>query len=107
MRRLAAELGVAPMTLYTYVPAKAELLDLMLDAVYLAMPRPSWGRKGWRARARAVAEANRALFERHPWAAELSTSRPPLGPGQLAKYEYELRALEAIGPRRPASSTAR
>ena len=97
MRGLAGALGVAPMSLYTYVPTKAELLDLMLDAVYLAMPREPWGRKGWRSRATAVAEANRALFDQHPWAAEISTSRPPLGPGQLAKYEHELRALEATG----------
>jgi len=34
MRRVAAALGVAPMTLYTYVPGKAELLDMMLDEVY-------------------------------------------------------------------------
>lgn len=34
MRRLAQELGVAPMTIYTYVPGKAELFDLMLDAAY-------------------------------------------------------------------------
>src|SRR4029077_15957721 len=32
MRRVAASLGVVPMTLYTYVPGKAELLDLMLDS---------------------------------------------------------------------------
>src|SRR5919112_1054849 len=33
MRRVADELGVAPMSLYTYVPSKAELIDVMLDAV--------------------------------------------------------------------------
>lgn len=32
MRRVAKDLGVVPMTLYSYVPGKAELLDLMLDA---------------------------------------------------------------------------
>lgn len=39
MRRVAQELGVSPMALYTYVPGKAELLDLMLDTVYATMPR--------------------------------------------------------------------
>ena len=39
MRAVAERLGVSPMTLYTYVPGKAELLDLMLDALWLAMPR--------------------------------------------------------------------
>src|SRR5262249_25174996 len=29
MRRVSGNLGVVPMTLYTYVPGKAELLDLM------------------------------------------------------------------------------
>jgi AcrR family transcriptional regulator len=38
MRRLADALGVAPMSLYTYIPSKAELLDLMLDRVYGTMP---------------------------------------------------------------------
>src|SRR5260370_20348405 len=39
MRGVAKALGVAPMPLYTYVPGKAELLDLMLDAAYTGMPR--------------------------------------------------------------------
>ena len=33
MRRVAAELGVGAMTLYTWVPGKGELLDLMVDTV--------------------------------------------------------------------------
>ncbi|HWN31773.1 MAG TPA: TetR/AcrR family transcriptional regulator C-terminal domain-containing protein, partial [Pseudonocardia sp.] len=37
------------------------------------------------------------LYLAHPWAAEISTARPPLGPGQLAKYEHELAALEGLG----------
>ncbi len=41
MRRLATELGVGTMTLYRYVPGKAELLDLMLDRVHgEPSPRP-------------------------------------------------------------------
>jgi hypothetical protein len=47
-------------------------------------------------RIRAVADANRALYEQHPWLAEVSTDRPPLGPGQLRKYELELAALEGL-----------
>jgi AcrR family transcriptional regulator len=34
MRKVAQELGVGTMSLYRYVPGKAELLDLMLDAAY-------------------------------------------------------------------------
>lgn len=97
MRRLADRLDVRPMSLYTYVPSRAELLDLMLDDAYAAMSRPSLPDAGWQARVRAVAESNRELFERHPWAAELATQRPPLGPGQMVKYEYELSAFADSG----------
>jgi AcrR family transcriptional regulator len=98
MRAVADRVGSSPMTLYTYVPGKLELLDLMLDALYVAMPRPPWSRRqGWRRRLGAIAQANRALFASHPWAARVSTARPPLGPGLMAKYEYELAALDGLG----------
>ncbi|MFI5960420.1 TetR/AcrR family transcriptional regulator [Cryptosporangium sp. NPDC051539] len=97
MRRIATDLSVAPMTLYTYVPGKAELIDLMLDAVYSDMSRTAPSDGGWRALVTAVAADNRALHERHPWLAEVSTSRPPLGPGAMAKYEYELGAFDDTG----------
>jgi AcrR family transcriptional regulator len=97
MRRVAEALQVAPMTLYTYVPGKAELLDLMLDTAYARMPRTSTDGAPWRERVAAVAEENRALFERHPWVAAVCTVRPPLGPGQMAKYEHELSALDGLG----------
>ncbi|MCP2164453.1 TetR/AcrR family transcriptional regulator [Goodfellowiella coeruleoviolacea] len=97
MRAVAQALGVAPMTLYTYVPGKAELLDLMLDAAYAAMPRTDTTGQPWRDRVRAVAEENRALFQAHPWAASVSTGRPTLGPGLMAKYEHELSALDGLG----------
>ena len=98
MRAIAKRLGLTAMAVYTYVPGKAELLDLMLDAVYTAMPRRPWApRDAWRARLSAVAGANRDLYGVHPWAARVSTARPPLGPGQLAKYEHELQALDGLG----------
>jgi AcrR family transcriptional regulator len=97
MRRLAQVLGVAPMTLYTYVPGKAELLDLMLDAAYARMPRADTSGQPWRQRLAAIAAENGALFETHPWAATVSTIRPPLGPGQMAKYEHELSAFGGLG----------
>jgi len=97
MRAVAARLGVSAMTMYGYVPGKRELLDLMVDALYLAMPREPYGRRGWGARLRAVAGGNRELYAAHPWAAAVATGRPPLGPGVMAKYEHELGALEGTG----------
>jgi AcrR family transcriptional regulator len=96
MRRVADALGVAAMTLYTYVPAKAELLDLMLDAAYAAMDRADTTGRPWRDRVARVAEENRALYRSHPWAAAVSTHRPSLGPGQMGKYEHELHAFDDL-----------
>jgi AcrR family transcriptional regulator len=97
MRRVAQELGVVPMTLYTYVPGKAELLDLMLDGAYARMTRTDSSGRPWRQRLAAIAAENWDLFEAHPWAAAVSTIRPPLGPGQMAKYEHELSAFGGLG----------
>ncbi|WP_420078975.1 TetR/AcrR family transcriptional regulator [Streptomyces sp. JL4002] len=98
MRALAQRLGVTPMTLYTYVPGKAELLDLMLDEAYRRMERtPSAPQDPWRVRVARVAEDNRDLGLRHPWIPDLAVTRPPLGPGVIGKYEYELAAFEGVG----------
>jgi AcrR family transcriptional regulator len=96
IRRVAQTVGVAPMTLYTYVPGKDELLDLMLDAVYAEMQRGNTAGQPWRERVAAIADENRALFGAHPWAAAVSTIRPPLGPGQMAKYDHELSAFDGL-----------
>jgi AcrR family transcriptional regulator len=99
MRRLAADLGTAAMTLYGHVPGKGELVDLMLDAVLGELYPDEQVVTGgtWRSRLTTVAQANWDLFLRHPWAAHLATGRPPLGPGLMRKYELELRAVDGLG----------
>lgn len=98
MRALADRVGVSTMSVYTYVPGKPELLDLMVDTLYLRMPRPPWRIRTWRRRLTRVAETNLALLTEHPWLTEVTAlSRPPLGPGLMAKYEHELAALDDTG----------
>ena len=97
MRRVAQKLGVAPMSVYTYVPGKAELLDLMVDRVYARMSRRPIRSRSWRSRVKAIADDNMALFREHPWLAEVANTRPTLGPGVMAKYEYELAAFDGLG----------
>jgi AcrR family transcriptional regulator len=97
MRRLADDLGVTAMSLYTYVPGKAELLDVMLDAVYGETARPDDVPGGWRERLRQIARENWALYHRHQWMLQVATTRPVLGPNLVAKYDYELRAVEGLG----------
>ncbi len=97
MRRVADELHTTAMSLYTYVPGKAELVDVMLDRVYGEMDRPEGVRGGWRPRLAQVARENWRLYLRHPWLLQVATSRPVLGPNLIAKYDYELRALAGTG----------
>jgi hypothetical protein len=69
----------------------------MLDAAYAGLPRTGTAGRPWRQRLTIIADENRALYQAHPWAIEVSTGRPPLGPGSTAKYEYELSALAGLG----------
>ncbi|MRH87238.1 TetR family transcriptional regulator [Nocardia sp. SYP-A9097] len=97
MRSVAAKLGVTPMATYTYVPGKAELLDLMLDSVYQRMSRRELTGMPWREKVSVIAAENRELLERHSWVAYLPTTRPALGPGVTAKYDHELQAFDGLG----------
>src|SRR5688572_32372830 len=55
MRKIGERLGRSAMALYTYVPGKAELLDLMLDTVYGEQPVPDAATLGWRTAAETLA----------------------------------------------------
>ena len=97
MRRVAEQLGVGTMSLYTYLPGKAELIDLMLDTVLGEQARPEHVDGGWRAHLELIAREGRALYHRHPWMLHVATSRPTLGPNVIAKYDYELHAVDGLG----------
>jgi AcrR family transcriptional regulator len=98
MRRVAAELGVATMSLYRHVDDKEDLLTQMLDAVFRASPLPSQPPEGWRA---CLDLAGRMLwrsFVRHPWLAPaLSVTRPQPIAGGMAYTEWVLAALDGTG----------
>jgi AcrR family transcriptional regulator len=97
MRRVAAELGVGTMSLYTYVPGKAELLDVMLDTVLGEVGRPDGVAGGWRAKLEAYAREHWAHYHRHPWVLQVSGARALLGPNETAAFESALRAVSGIG----------
>ncbi|MFC9019963.1 TetR/AcrR family transcriptional regulator, partial [Streptomyces albidoflavus] len=76
MRAVADRLGRSSMALYTYVPGKAELLDLMYDRAHAELPGAYPQDDGWRAAATAWAADLRALYLRHPWLLQVSYARP-------------------------------
>ena len=97
MRRVADELGVAPMSIYTYVPSKAELIDVMFDRALAELTPPDDVPGGWRPKLEHLARDNWDLYHRHPWLLHVAAVRPPMGPAVFAKYEIELRAVDGIG----------
>jgi AcrR family transcriptional regulator len=97
MRRLSAELGVGTMSLYRYVPGKAELLDLMLDRVQDPAPGLPEPPDDWREGVEALARGYLDLYRRHPWLLRVNQSRSVLGPGSLRGLEAALRALRGMG----------
>lgn len=107
MARVAAELSVATMSLYTYVPSRPELVDLMVDEVLWA--RGLTGEGTFRERVGYYADRTFAMYRAHPWLAEVSRVRPPVGPGMLAETEFMLAAVATLGlPMRrlgPAATT--
>ncbi|MET8793591.1 MULTISPECIES: TetR/AcrR family transcriptional regulator [Streptomyces] len=98
MRRIATELGTGAMSLYRYVPGKAELLDLMLDRVQRPSENPAdLGDGTWRSALEALARATLALYRRHPWLLEVNQSRPVLGPSALDGMEKVFSRIKPMG----------
>ncbi|MEV0640253.1 TetR/AcrR family transcriptional regulator [Streptomyces sp. NPDC050619] len=98
MRRVATELGTGAMSLYRYVPGKAELLDLMLDRVQRPSDDPAeLGDGGWRSALEAMARAKIGLYQRHPWLFQVNLSRPVLGPSAVDGMEKVLSRIRPMG----------
>jgi AcrR family transcriptional regulator len=97
MRRVAERLGLGTMSLYTYVPGKAELLDLMLDTVYgERLGHPVTDAPSRRAALEALARDLWDFHHRHPWTLYIAASRAVLGPNETASYESALSVAAAL-----------
>lgn len=66
MRRIAAELGVAAMSLYNHVPSKSALLEGIAGRIVGELAVSDDPDLPWQERARASMQAYRALARRHP-----------------------------------------
>lgn len=97
-RRVAEAVGISPMSFYTHVPGKAELLDLMVDAVISPMPeKPDFDPARWRDNVSLIANGYREFYLAHPWVFELATHRPVLGPNTMRAYDMALSAFDNLG----------
>src|ERR1700677_3296318 len=114
MQHLAERLRCAKMGLYRYVPGKAELVALMVDAALGDPPQPpaqttqtgqtaaaeqtaAPGEPPWRAVLRLWATTIFGRYRLHPWAIEATAGVRPTGPHEMAWLETALAALAGSG----------
>ncbi len=97
IRSVAARLGAAPMSLYSYVPDKQALIHGMVEHIAAEVVLPDAPSGDWRADVQWLAGQQRAMVHRHPWLPAAMSHRQPLGPALLAYLEFALAALEPTG----------
>jgi AcrR family transcriptional regulator len=97
MRTVGQRLGRTGMALYTYVPGKNELVDLMYDRAHAALPGAYPVADGWRAAVVAWAGDLWGCYREHPWVLQVSQVRPVLGPHEYAVVEALTRILYETG----------
>lgn len=98
MRRVAADLGVATMSLYRHVADKDDLLMQMMDTALREWRFPDQPPAGWRARLELAGRMLWRTFVAHPWlASALSLTRPQPVAAGLAYTEWVAAALTETG----------
>jgi AcrR family transcriptional regulator len=90
MRRVAAELDVAVMSLYNHVPNKAALLDAVAEEILGGMEMADDPAMDWKERARAIVRAYRKIAHDHPRCVTLVLTRKVEAPSGMRPVEHAL-----------------
>lgn len=97
MRAVGERLGRTAMALYTYVPGKNELVDLMYDRTMAELTTEYDLSDGWRPAVTRWAHDMWEFYARHPWVLQVSQARPVLGPNEFAVLEGLAAILTSTG----------
>lgn len=97
MRKIADEVGVTAMAIYSHVPSKAVLVDAMVDRVLAALSREEPPAGSWREQLAWTAHQTRSVYQEHPWTLSVTMVRRPFGPNLIASLEANLRIIAGIG----------
>jgi AcrR family transcriptional regulator len=97
LRRVAVELGIAPMSLYNYVPTKDHLIQLMIDLAggEYRFPDPATADK--RAAIADLARQGRDITRCHPWLPDAVRRPMVIGPNGLRYIDCFLGLLAGSG----------
>ncbi|GGU62957.1 TetR/AcrR family transcriptional regulator [Lentzea flava] len=96
MRKLAAALGAAPMSLYWHVPTKDALIELCLDEIYgeFDLPEPD---ADWEIALRGMMHTLRRLALKHPWWLRGMGEFTAIGPKAVAMADAMLATMQTAG----------
>lgn len=97
IRSLAAELGVAPMSLYRHVRDKDDLFDEVTDGLVAEAWRPRSRRADWRQWTVEAADRLRGLLVREPVALHVYLQHPVVSPAAIARMDAMLDVLASAG----------
>jgi AcrR family transcriptional regulator len=97
IRRVAGELGIRPMSIYTHIASKDDLVDLMLDEVIGEVLLPEPLPDDWREALRRLAHRSHDAFLAHTWTLEAFGQRPRFGPNTLRHVEQSIAAASRTG----------
>ena len=98
MRRVAAELGTATMSLYRHVRSKDDLLMLMVDSQLRPLSPAARARRRPGGSRGVVPAAVGGATSGHPWLAQwVSMTRPQLVPSAMAHTERAMAILADLG----------
>ena len=97
MRRVAAELGVAVMSLYNHVPSKAALLDAVAERILAGMIVPTDPTMPWTERARSLIRSFRKVAHDFPRSVTLVLTRKVDAPSGLRPAEHALAVAADAG----------
>lgn len=106
IRSLAADLDVAPMSLYRYIRDKDDLMDEVVEELLIqSQPLPA-ATGTWQERLTGAAEALRRLLVEQPGALYVYLRHPVISPTAIRRMEMMLKILHEAGFDTPSSKTA-
>ncbi|MHB1505009.1 MAG: TetR/AcrR family transcriptional regulator [Acidimicrobiales bacterium] len=97
IRSLAAELGVAPMSLYGHVRSKEDLLDEVVDRLLGEVWRPDVVEDEWQTWIAEAADRLRRFLVGQPAALHVYLRRPVVSASAIARMEAMMRVLKNAG----------
>jgi AcrR family transcriptional regulator len=96
IRRVAAAIAARPMSLYSFIESKDDLVARMLDSVIgdiLVEKLPH----DWRTAVESIARRTIEVGAKHPWIIEATAQSNSAGPNALAHEQQTLDALASLG----------